>query len=168
LPEDVRALLIALITLALAMALPAAAQWSQDDFHVQRWALAEGLPGNHVSAIVQDQDGFLWLATMAGLVRFDGTSFQVFNETVQGMPSSRITALDSGLSGRLWIGTELGHVAVRENGIFRTVAEPGFPGQGLDPALSLGQLLEDHQPCRSGQGPRDEGVLLEKGGLRAV
>src|SRR6056297_478409 len=110
------------------MALPAAAQWSQDDFHVQRWALAEGLPGNHVSAIVQDQDGFLWLATMAGLVRFDGTSFQVFNETVQGMPSSRITALDSGLSGRLWIGTELGHVAVRENGIFRTVAEPGFPG----------------------------------------
>jgi len=103
-------------------------RWSQDDFHVQRWGIAEGLPGNHISALAQDRHGFLWLATMAGLVRFDGVSFQVFNETSEGLPTSRITALDAGPSGRLWIGTEAGHIVVKDGDRFRVVAEPQFPG----------------------------------------
>lgn len=93
--------------------------------------MAEGLPGNHVSALAQDSAGFLWLATMAGLVRFDGIDFHVFNETAEGLPSSRITALDAGPSGRLWIGTELGHVAVRVAGRFRIIAEPAYPGHPI-------------------------------------
>jgi len=106
----------------------AGADWSADDFRTTEWGISEGLPGNHISALAQDRHGFLWLATMAGLVRFDGVSFQVFNETSEGLPTSRITALDFGPSGRLWIGTEAGHVVVKEGDRFRVVAEPQFPG----------------------------------------
>ena len=105
--------------------------WSQDDFAIQRWGVAEGLPGNHVSSLAQDQDGFLWLGTMAGLVRFDGLEFQVFNETRDGLPSGRISALDVGPSGRLWIGSELGHISVREHSDFRLVAAPRHPGNAV-------------------------------------
>ena len=111
--------------------MPAESPWSQNDFHIQRWGVAEGLPGNHVSALAQHEDGFLWLGTMAGLVRFDGVEFHLFNETHDGLPSGRISALDAGPSGRLWIGSELGHLSVFEDGNFRLVAEPGYPGNPL-------------------------------------
>lgn len=129
---NVRALLIALFTIAPAAAFPSAGQWSQDDFHVQRWGVAEGLPGNHVEALAQDSDGFLWLATMAGLVRFDGIDFHVFNENVAGVPSGRFTSLDAGPSNRLWIGTEFGHVVVRDRDGFHTVVEPTYPNQPVE------------------------------------
>ena len=36
------------------------------------WTMADGLPHNHIKAIVQTRDGYLWLGTLMGLVRFDG------------------------------------------------------------------------------------------------
>ena len=35
------------------------------------WAAEQGLPAGDVRAMVQDREGFLWLATTTGLVRFD-------------------------------------------------------------------------------------------------
>ncbi len=43
------------------------------------WQTENGLPANDVQAIVHARDGFLWLATRGGLVRFDGVSFRVFD-----------------------------------------------------------------------------------------
>src|SRR5947208_5626417 len=39
----------------------------------------DGLPQNAVNAILQTRDGYLWLATFDGLVRFDGLEFTVFS-----------------------------------------------------------------------------------------
>lgn len=75
--------------------------WDARSFQIREWGVAEGLPGNHVSALAQDADGFLWLATLSGLVRFDGVSFQTFDASGGELPSSRFTALDIGPSGRL-------------------------------------------------------------------
>ncbi len=102
--------------------------WEADDFRLREWGVAEGLPGNHVSALAQDADGFLWLATLTGAVRFDGHSFQTFDASGGELPSSRFTALDIGPSGRLWLGTEQGHLLVREAGSFRVVVDPYYPG----------------------------------------
>jgi signal transduction histidine kinase/DNA-binding response OmpR family regulator/sugar lactone lactonase YvrE len=102
--------------------------WNQDAFQLRSWGINEGLPGNHVSAIAQDHDGFLWLATMAGLVRFDGVDFRVYNERNGQLPTGRFTALDVGPSGRLWIGSEQGHLILHENDQFRVVVPPRFPG----------------------------------------
>ena len=39
------------------------------------WRNADGLPSDSVTAIIQTHDGFLWVGTSAGLVRFDGVKF---------------------------------------------------------------------------------------------
>jgi ligand-binding sensor domain-containing protein len=41
----------------------------------QAWGMENGLPQNTVQALVQTKDGFVWLGTEVGLVRFDGTGF---------------------------------------------------------------------------------------------
>ena len=43
------------------------------------WNNSHGLPQNTVTAISQTRDGYLWLGTLEGLVRFDGMRFRLFN-----------------------------------------------------------------------------------------
>jgi ligand-binding sensor domain-containing protein len=40
-----------------------------------------GLPSNKVNSVVQDERGFLWLATQDGLVRFDGIRYRLFRKS---------------------------------------------------------------------------------------
>lgn len=47
----------------------------------QLYTTEDGLPQNYVSSIVQDRDGFIWVATLDGLARFDGKNFIEFNIT---------------------------------------------------------------------------------------
>ena len=47
-------------------------------YFARRWLVSEGLPHNIVRRSVQDKQGFLWIATMAGLARFDGHEFKLF------------------------------------------------------------------------------------------
>jgi ligand-binding sensor domain-containing protein len=61
-----------LAPLAQAVAQPAPAH-----FHT-RWTVEDGLPQNSVSALLQARDGYLWLGTLGGLVRFDGVRFTVY------------------------------------------------------------------------------------------
>src|SRR5687768_10152954 len=57
------------------------------------WQLEQGLPQNTVYAIAQTPDGYLWLGTAEGLVRFDGVRFQVFDRrNTPDIPSNVITA----------------------------------------------------------------------------
>jgi len=76
-------------------------------FHVDAWGTHEGLTANEVLAIVQTHDGYLWLGTLNGLVRFDGLQFKVFDEhNTPGLPSGRIVYLFEDSQTNLWIGTE--------------------------------------------------------------
>jgi signal transduction histidine kinase/ligand-binding sensor domain-containing protein len=57
--------------------------WAQEppaaaDYFSRRWQVDDGLPHNVVNRIVQDRRGFLWLASKAGLARFDGREFKEF------------------------------------------------------------------------------------------
>ncbi len=52
-----------------------------DKFTFQSWGIDEGLPTNRIMNIATDQNGFLWLATDNGLVRFDGFEFTTFNSS---------------------------------------------------------------------------------------
>ena len=69
------------------------------------YSAADGLPSNSVYAITQDADGFLWIGTGNGLARFDGSSFQVWQED---LPARRVSALTMDREGRLWVGTTAG------------------------------------------------------------
>lgn len=75
-----------------------------NQYRLEEWQ--DGLPQNSVLAITQSQDGYLWLGTYEGLVRFDGTSFTVFdrNNTSQ-FKSNAVWTLMSDKKGTLWVST---------------------------------------------------------------
>lgn len=84
------------------------------------WEIEEGIPQNTVSSVVQTQDGYLWLGTEEGLVRFNGTTFDVYDRTNTPVfeESHYIRTLLEDEQGRLWIGTSSGLI-VYQHGIFR-------------------------------------------------
>ena len=98
----------------------------------QTWVMENGLPQNTVQALAQTRDGFIWLGTEAGLVRFDGLAFQVFDRTSSpALPSGDIRCLLAAGDGTLWIGTSAG-LARWQNGSVRvfTTAD-GLPANGI-------------------------------------
>ena len=84
----------------------------------QSWQTDSGLPQNTVHAIVQGRDGFLWIATEGGLVRFDGVEFAVLTHAnTPGLPSDLIDGLMEDRSGALWISTSGGLARMRDGRI---------------------------------------------------
>jgi len=77
------------------------------DFAVRTWSKADGLPDGSVTVIQQTIDGYLWVGTAAGLVRFDGVKFTdvALPKGSFGKPAA-ITTLCEDSFGFLWIGTE--------------------------------------------------------------
>lgn len=114
-------------------------------YRVESWTTDNGLPQNSVRSIVQTRDGYLWLTTFDGLVRFDGLHFTVFDKSnTKGLSSNRFTSLYEDRDGTLWIGTGDGGLTFYRDGVFRsiTVAD-GIPaGQIMTIARDLnGELL---------------------------
>jgi ligand-binding sensor domain-containing protein/signal transduction histidine kinase len=88
-----------------------ARQFSEADYVVDFWRTEQGLPHNTVNAILQTRDGYLWLGTASGLVRFDGLNFTpVGVETAAGLQDARVTALLEDRHGVVWVGTQGGGV----------------------------------------------------------
>jgi diguanylate cyclase (GGDEF)-like protein len=83
------------------------------------WQIEQGLPQNTIQAIAQTRDGYLWLGTQEGLVRFDGVAFTVFDrEHFPELRSDNIQTLLADRDGSLWIGTETGGIVHLERGRF--------------------------------------------------
>jgi ligand-binding sensor domain-containing protein/signal transduction histidine kinase len=73
------------------------------------WRTESGLPQNTVRSIAQTRDGYIWLATDGGLVRFDGTRFVVFDRhSDEAIKSDSIQNLLEDHAGNLWVGTDTG------------------------------------------------------------
>jgi signal transduction histidine kinase/ligand-binding sensor domain-containing protein len=73
------------------------------------WTLDEGLLPGTPMAMAQTTDGYLWVGTRTGLVRFDGVRFVPFEPPPgEALRSSRILALRGTSDGSLWIGTRAG------------------------------------------------------------
>lgn len=79
------------------------------DWFARAWQTDEGLPDNVVVGVVQGTDGFLWVATQGGLVRFDGRRFQGYEPVTEaGGPSGLLHGLGMDRRGRLWITKDSG------------------------------------------------------------
>src|SRR6202012_4718579 len=77
----------------------------------QLWQTENGLPQNSVHSILQTSDGYLWLATDGGLVRFDGIDFTLFDRrNTPQLRSNLIGALAQTPDGTLWAATADGLV----------------------------------------------------------
>src|SRR5712675_2397155 len=69
-----------------------------------QWSAEQGFPGGPVYAIAQTPDGYLWIGTEKGLVRFDGLRFQLFEHSSSSeFPSGPIVGLVVDAEGTLWV-----------------------------------------------------------------
>src|SRR4030095_11635270 len=90
-------------------------------YRFDRWTNDNGLPQNTVTSILQTRDGYLWLTTRDGLVRFDGIRFTVFDKgNSKGINSTRFSVLFEDRSRTLWAGTQDGGVTIYRAGQFVT------------------------------------------------
>ena len=100
------------------------------------WKTDAGLPQNSVLSIAQTPDGYLWLATEEGLVRFDGVRFTVFDKSnTQQIRNNVILALLTDRAGNLWIGTNGGGLVKYRQGKFSVLTT--HQGLSNDSVLSL-------------------------------
>jgi signal transduction histidine kinase/ligand-binding sensor domain-containing protein len=105
------------------------------------WQTSEGLPEDYVKAFAQTPDGYLWIGTSGGLVRFDSVRFVVFNSGNEPVfQDDGIYTLRVARDGTLWAGTEGGGLVRYRGGRFR-----GFgPKDGLT-NLFVRAVFEDRR-----------------------
>jgi signal transduction histidine kinase/ligand-binding sensor domain-containing protein len=115
---------LCLLCACLLSAIETTAQYRFDS-----WTTDNGLPQGSVNSILQTSDGYIWLATFGGLVRFDGLRFQVFNTgNTKGLRSGRFLWLFEDRAGNLWINTEAQGLTRYKDGLFTTyTTENGLP-----------------------------------------
>ncbi|CAM2008598.1 Histidine kinase domain-containing protein [Acanthopleuribacter pedis] len=104
----------------------------------KHWSLEEGLSQVTVQAILQCDDGYLWLGTQEGLVRFDGWNMRVFDRNQEPkLENDFINGLFQSAQGDLWVGTRRGVVRFRES---RLVS---FRGAAPQPRGNIAAFSED-------------------------
>ena len=80
-----------------------------------------GLPTGEANTVIQTSDGYVWIGSYGGLIRYDGTTFRNYSEE-GSVKSSSIRMLFEDSMGRLWIGTNDMGVYLYENGKFTLLA----------------------------------------------
>jgi ligand-binding sensor domain-containing protein/signal transduction histidine kinase len=114
-----------LFFLLLGAALGGHASAPPANYQIDVWRADDGLPQSSVTSIVQSSDGYLWLGTQNGLVRFDGARFVVFDErNTPAIKNSRIVRLYKDRDDSLWIGTEKAGLVRLRNGQFASFELP--------------------------------------------
>jgi signal transduction histidine kinase/ligand-binding sensor domain-containing protein len=98
----------------------------------QSWGMENGLPQNSVHALLQTRDGFLWLGTEGGLVRFDGAGFMVLDHSsTPALPSGDIRYLVEGKEDALWVGTSEGLARLKDNTVTTFGARDALPPDAI-------------------------------------
>src|SRR6187402_1747893 len=102
---------------------------------------AQGLSQGLINDMIQDREGFIWIATKGGLNRYDGYSFTIFTTDPQdsgSISSNAVSTLMEDSKGRLWIGTYDGGVNIydKKTGRFlRIVQASGLSSNRIESAM---------------------------------
>jgi len=101
-----------LIVLILSLSTPV---WGVDpdryisQYRHSAWRMKDGLLRGEPNVITQTPDGYIWIGTTAGLMRFDGVRLAAWKPPDGSqLPSPNIRALLAARDGSLWIGTDAG------------------------------------------------------------
>lgn len=98
---------------------------------------SNGLPTSEANAITQTSDGFIWIGSYSGLIRYDGNTFERIDSTT-GIAS--VVSLFADSKDRLWIGTNDSGVFLMEKGSLRCYNK----SNGLK-SLSVRSIVEDKE-----------------------
>lgn len=120
--------LVLLCCASLSQALDPARVLSQ--YMREHWGSEKGFDAGSVTALAQTSDGYLWIGTDKGLIRFDGTSFRTFPlASPTAFPIGPVQALTSDTQGNLWIllqSTKILHYRDGKFELGRELAEFGI------------------------------------------
>lgn len=100
-----------LIILAVSLTLFILPSLAIGNYYFKRYDKANGLSHQTVFCALQDQRGFMWFGTKAGLNRFDGTNFKVYvadRDVLYALSNNMVLSLAEGPDGSFWIGTSDG------------------------------------------------------------
>jgi len=70
--------------------------------YIQKYTTANGLPSNNVYRVFQDSRKFIWMATDAGVARYDGTNFKYYTSK-DGLNTSEVIHIQEDSQGRIWL-----------------------------------------------------------------
>jgi signal transduction histidine kinase/ligand-binding sensor domain-containing protein len=130
------------LVIATVCATPSRAASALTEYTLTVWASEKGLPPGDVFALTQDADGYLWVGTPTGLLRFDGAKFvswSAINEQ-DPLPAGPVHVLIVARDKSLWVGLGGGGGVVRiaHGHVTRYHTKDGAP-PGVD------ALLEDRE-----------------------
>jgi len=154
-------LCLAAITLSAVVGLAAESNML---FIVDSWTAengpGKGPPDNEIISMVQTHDGYLWLGTLHGLVRFDGIHFTLFDVmNTPGLASDAIVYLFEDRRTNLWVGTESSGLMLIENGRIRNFEGEGSAGKVVyayeDTATNVWFYTADSRTFRYHNGQMD-------------
>jgi len=83
---------------------------------IKHYSTKDGLPSNSCYFILQDKKGYIWVASDAGVSRFDGKVFETFSID-DGLPDNQIIRLNEDRSGRIWFSALNGQLSYFQNGV---------------------------------------------------
>ncbi|MDR3799861.1 MAG: two-component regulator propeller domain-containing protein [Terracidiphilus sp.] len=110
------------------------------NYMVRSWQSQNGLPEQTVQAFAEGRDGYLWVGTTGGLLRFDGAGFHLFNHAnTPAFQEDDVFSLLATRDGTLWIGTSGGGLIEWRNGAFHAL--PAERGQST---AYVRAMTEDH------------------------
>ncbi len=113
-----------------------------DQYVFNSWSIEQGLPQISVHTLTQDDQGYIWIGTQAGLARFDGVKFKTFSaDNTPGIPGNFIQHLLTDSKGRLWVGTYKG-LTVYYQGGFTNIP---VAADSTELQLNVQKITEDHR-----------------------
>lgn len=130
---------------------------AMSEYAHDQWGAEQGFPGGPVYAITQTADGYLWIGSEKGLVRYDGLSFRlVQHASSTSIPGGPVLGLTTDAEGNLWIRLQSPSLFCYRDGKFRDVSSgfnraeigvtamcQGTNGEALFSALPNGILRND-------------------------
>lgn len=104
-----------IITLLIFIAFVTFSNAQQKSIKFNSYSIEDGLSQSHVTDIIQDQFGYIWIATQDGLNKYDGYEFDILKHKLndsKSLPNSYIHSLTSNNNGLIWFGTNRGLGAI--------------------------------------------------------
>jgi len=77
---------------------------------IKHYGVNQGLPSSETYFVTQDNKGYLWIATDAGVVKYDGYQFKTYT-TADGLPDNTVFKIHEDKYGRVWFSTYSGRFA---------------------------------------------------------
>jgi ligand-binding sensor domain-containing protein/signal transduction histidine kinase len=109
-------------------------------FNCQNWTRQSGLPADKISAITQTKDGFIWLGTQNGLLRFDGIEFAKVPVSLPRSQSQEIKALCRSIKGGFYFALNGGAFGDYDGQKFSVLGGEQWNQEGMNPTT----VMESH------------------------